>query len=129
MNTNAIEAKKDRLSQVQTGEWKLTLTIQATDMPLELMTDPMGTRYGMAFVKMDEAEEDRPKLAQRAALICKSTAFQDFCGAYDEDGAREYLLDKCQIESRRDFNTNKSAADKFMAIINEFEQHNKRRAF
>jgi hypothetical protein len=52
-----MEAKKDGLQQRQSGDWVLRLTVQATDMPMEVMQAPMGQRYVVALVAIGDNEE------------------------------------------------------------------------
>ncbi len=39
-----LEAKKDALSQRQSGDWKVSFTVQGVDMDARLTSAPMGTR-------------------------------------------------------------------------------------
>ena len=50
-----LEAKIDKLQRLQGGDWKLTLTV--ADMPVEILTVPLGTRYQCAFVELADNEE------------------------------------------------------------------------
>ena len=53
----AIECKKDGLSQLQSGDWKLTLKIAAGEMPQAILNAAMGARYQTAFVEVDDTEQ------------------------------------------------------------------------
>jgi hypothetical protein len=57
-NNNAIslEAKKDALSQRQSGDWKVSFTVQGLDMDARLTQAPMGTRYAMVLVEIGDDE-------------------------------------------------------------------------
>lgn len=57
VNAVNFEAKKDRLSQNQGGDWKLTVTVAADSMPQSVLTAPMGTRYVIALVEINDQEE------------------------------------------------------------------------
>jgi len=52
----SIEAKKDALSQRQSGDWKISFTVQAIDMSPRLTQAPMGTRYAMVLVEIGDDE-------------------------------------------------------------------------
>ena len=96
---DAIEVKKDGLRQMQDGTWKLSLTVHPSDMPTKLMTDPMGTRYGMALVQILDNEETReldekPKRkpadtrAEKARRLCGVVQFQEWVKA--RNGAQHW---------------------------------------
>lgn len=53
----SLEVKKDGLTQLQSGNWKLTLTVSPTDMPEGILSAPMGTRYMAALVEVDDTEQ------------------------------------------------------------------------
>jgi len=53
---NAFEAKKDAVRQVQSGDWRLTLTVKAGDLPTSVMTAAPGARYVVALVPIDDDE-------------------------------------------------------------------------
>lgn len=53
----AIECKKDAVRQVQCGDWRLTLTIAAADMPVRVITAPPGVRYMLAIVEIGDDEQ------------------------------------------------------------------------
>lgn len=67
----SLEAKKDALSQRQSGDWKVSFTVQGTDMDARLTQAPMGTRYAMVLVEIGDDElpvqkEDRAAPRQDA---------------------------------------------------------------
>jgi len=51
-----FEAKKDSLSQIQSGDWKFTMKIQFDDMPNEVLNAKPGTRFLVALAIADQAE-------------------------------------------------------------------------
>jgi len=61
-----MEVKKDGLRQTQDGIWKLTVTVHPADMPVNLMLAPMGTRYGLAMVVIEDEQS-----ANNAQSNCK----------------------------------------------------------
>lgn len=55
-NSISLEAKKDALSQRQSGDWKVSFTVQGTDMDPRLTQAQMGTRYAMVLVEIGDDE-------------------------------------------------------------------------
>jgi hypothetical protein len=51
-----LEAKKDALSQRQSGDWKVSFTVQSIDMDPRLTQAPMGTRYAVVLVEIGDDE-------------------------------------------------------------------------
>jgi len=52
----SLEAKKDALSQRQSGDWKVSFTVQGIDMDPRLTQAPMGTRYAVVLVEIGDDE-------------------------------------------------------------------------
>lgn len=52
----SLEAKKDALQQRQSGDWKVSFTVQGIDMDARLTKAPMGTRYAMVLVEIGDDE-------------------------------------------------------------------------
>jgi len=55
-NAISLEAKKDALSQRQSGDWRVSFTVQGIDMDTRLTQAPMGTRYAMVLVEINDDE-------------------------------------------------------------------------
>ena len=55
-NAISLEAKKDALSQRQSGDWKVSFTVQGIDMDPRLTQAPMGTRYAVVLVEIGSDE-------------------------------------------------------------------------
>jgi hypothetical protein len=53
----SLEAKKDALSQRQSGDWKVSFTVQGIDMDPRLTQAAMGTRFAMVLVEIGDNEE------------------------------------------------------------------------
>lgn len=51
-----LEAKKDALTQKQSGDWKVSFTVQGVDMDPRLTQAAMGTRYAMVLVEIGDDE-------------------------------------------------------------------------
>lgn len=62
-NAISLEAKKDALSQRQSGDWKVSFTVQGIDMDTRLTQAPMGTRYAMVLVEIGDDEQPVQKEA------------------------------------------------------------------
>lgn len=129
-----MEVKKHGMAQLQNGQWRLTLTVHPDDMTPDILTDPMGTRYGMALVKMEDVEEQKPALSTRAIMMCKDEEFINFLedthsvtafnAPYErnEGWAARCIYEYCEIKSRSELNTNNVAADLFLSLCNRFNQ-------
>jgi hypothetical protein len=52
----SLEAKKDALAQRQSGDWKISFTVQGTDMDARLTKAAMGTRFAMVLVEIGDDE-------------------------------------------------------------------------
>ena len=131
--TANMEVKKDGLRQTQDGIWKLTLTIHPNDMPVDLMTAPMGTRYGLAMIQVEEGQEvNKPeqtegdKLRVRAVMLCKDKQFQQYCedcspeAEATEELAKAHIIDGCGINSRSELATDIQAQGAFKEILADF---------
>lgn len=58
MTTTTLEAKKHALRQAQSGEWVLSIVIHPQDeMPVWLLTAPMGQRLGVVVAPLHEDQE------------------------------------------------------------------------
>lgn len=116
-NAIAFECKKDALRQTQSGEWKMTLTLQAADMDQRVTTAPMGTRYQAVLVEVndDETPKEQPKgkldwrevqPAAQAGIRCAEPRFRDYLAV--EHGintktaqeAAEAVRNLCGVNSR-----------------------------
>jgi len=101
-----MEVKKDALRQTQDGIWKLTVTVHPSDMPVDLMIAPMGTRYGLAMVVIEDEQcannaqsssskssnssvsannahtqnekSEGDKIRIRAVILCKDDLFRNY---------------------------------------------------
>lgn len=125
-NAIAFECKKDALRQTQSGEWKMTLTLQAADMDQRVTTAPMGTRYQAVLVEVndDETPKEQPKgkldwrevqPAAQAGIRCAEPRFRDYLAV--EHGintktaqeAAEAVRNLCGVNSRAMLGVNHKA--------------------
>src|SRR5215475_2539197 len=89
-NAISFEAKKDGLSQRQSGDWQLRLTVAALDMDQRITSAPMGTRFQCVLVEInddetpvDHAAQDRDKWralgpTKQAGIRCNDPVFWAF---------------------------------------------------
>lgn len=73
-----FECKKDALKQVQSGDVKVTFTINQLDMPSLLYSDRMGQRYLAVLVPLNDDETPReiPAVKMKASLETAGTSPQ-----------------------------------------------------
>jgi hypothetical protein len=114
-----LEVKKDALAQRQSGDWAVRFTAQAADLPIQLLTAPMGTRYMCVLVEIND--DERPVehiLKQReewrnlgpvkqSALRCKDPIFWRYLEEemmapppLDEELAATAVRSLCGVASR-----------------------------
>lgn len=116
-----FEARKVALKQDRTG-YVLTLSLHPDEIPVELLRDFVGSRYGCALVRIqdDETPTSYSNRVQRAGMLCKQEPFQDFLGVFGEDEAAAELCKRCEIESRSELNGNQAAQIAFDTLVSEF---------
>lgn len=68
------------------------------------------------------------KLRTRAVMLCKERGFQIFCESLDkniivfnENHAREFLINYCNIKSRSELATNIEAQNKFKELLESYK--------
>lgn len=79
-----------------------------------------GHRFLMVLVEIDDQEQpvkQEARLSQQAAILCRDRQFYHWAAERsisvieDEADARNWLLSGARISSRKEFDTNRSAAD------------------
>ncbi len=68
-------------------------------------------------------EKPRPcefPLARRAAMRCAEGAFQKFLGVETPEGAADALRRRCEVASRKDFDRDRDARERWRALEAEF---------
>ena len=125
-NAIPIEFKKDAMRQTQSGDWKITFTVQAADMDQRLTSAAMGTRFQAALVEVNDNEEPKEQLkkpmdwrevqpAAQAGIRCAESRFHDFLAVeYGFDGktaeqAAAAVRNICGVKSRTEFSTDHRA--------------------
>lgn len=130
----SFEAVKTSLSQTKDG-MILRLAIHPSDMPRQLMTDWVGSRYTVAMVKM--GDDDQPEInpeklkadraVKSAGMLCRNEAFQAFmvdagyAPTADSEAAVSGLRDVLGITSRSEMHDRPEVVTAFYELTNEFE--------
>ena len=137
-NAISFECKKDALQQRQSGDWKISFTVQGADMDERLTKAAMGTRFVAVLVEVGDNElpvAHSTKLApegdnssgnkrrwrdllpaQQAAMRCAEPVFVAFLKErFPEDlrasknDAADLVRRICGVGSRSEINTTPSA--------------------
>lgn len=135
-----VEAVKTALRQSKDGV-VLSLALHPNDMPPSILTDPVGTRYMVALVRLgddDQPETPREKTdgeraVVSAGLLCKLPEFWRWLQAVklskvrvdDEEQAAHLVRGYCGITSRRDLAFDREAREKFFVLRSNFEDDTK----
>lgn len=138
-----FECKKDGLRQTQDGGVKVTFNINPNDMPKQLYTDPMGTRYVIALVALNEDETprsepiaqdraksrkivDKPKShAGEAKLLVKDPLFAEYIKIYRAysthmGNAEAFMKKEIGIQSCSELIEGSEAYEQFKALRHDF---------
>jgi hypothetical protein len=117
-----FEARKVALKQDRTG-YILTLALHPDEIPVELLRDFVGARYGCALVRIqdDESPTQYSNRVQQAGMLCRQEDFQAFLGATTEMRAAAELCKRCGIDSRSELNGNEDAQMAFDSMVLEFK--------
>jgi hypothetical protein len=120
-NAISLEVKKDGLTQRQSGDWQLRLTIGAIDMDQRITSAPMGTRFACVLVEINDDESPRDHTAEQrdkwrdlgpttqAGIRCTDPVFwawleeERHYSVANSNDAAEAVRDICGVASRRDF--------------------------
>jgi hypothetical protein len=129
-----FEAVKIAMNQDKNG-LILKLAIHPSDAPQDLVVAPVGTRYMVAAVMLNDQDEPVKGVKKReadtvitiAGALCRNPRFQYWLqssGVSDtnsEQAAVEAVREFCGIKSRSEFSTNENARNKFMVLREQFE--------
>ncbi len=135
-----FEAVKVAMRQDKNGH-VLVLSIHPNDIPNELFSDWLGSRYYVSLVKLNDDETPVPrriesehrKLVQQAGILCREKPFQEFLrsGYLTEeadkpvDEIEEVIFVKCLrqvigVKSRAELAENSDAQIKFKELVGEY---------
>ena len=133
MNTLQFEGRKIAMRQDKSG-FILTLGIHPDELPEELIRDFVGSRYGVALVKIQDDETVQPvhNRVKKSAILCRFRGFQEWSdeigrrgypelGASAEERAIAHIYEVCEISSRTELNGNQNAKDKFDEMERAYE--------
>ena len=125
MNALQFECTKVALKQDRSG-FVLTISIHPDEIPEELIRDFVGSRYGIAMVRIQDDETAQPvnNRVKKSAILCRFRGFQEWLdeighrgqcerGASAEEMAIAHIYEVCEISSRTELNGNQHAKDKF----------------
>jgi hypothetical protein len=129
MSALQFEAVKVALKQDATG-YVLTVKVHPDEIPEELLRDFVGSRYGIAMVRINDDETTvsyKTNRVQRAGIVCRDPMFQQYVVenfllnyAPSEKTATHHLYNTLGIASRTELNGNKEAQDVFDKLMIEF---------
>ena len=136
MNALQFEAVKIALKQDKTG-YVLTLNVHPDEIPDELMRDFVGSRYGVAMVRIEDNETAKhyDNRVKQAGILCRSRNFHVWLRKETElpvggeDDAVEAIHRICHISSRTELNGNKNAQQKFDEMVEDYERWNEEEPF
>jgi hypothetical protein len=133
MNALQFECTKVALKQDRSG-FVLTISIHPDEIPEELIRDFVGSRYGIAMVRIQDDETAQPvhNRVKKSAILCRFRGFQEWLdeighrgisalGASAEEKAIEHIYEVCGISSRTELNGNQHAKDKFDEMEREYD--------
>lgn len=131
--TMQFEAVKVSMSQTRDGII-LRLAIHPNDVPQELVTSWVGSRYMVVMVelgdddqpKVDPIELARQRRVQSAGMLCKNQMFWTFFAGVtgsqitSEEAAAQAMREYLGVNSRSELASNERAAMAFDALRKEF---------
>jgi hypothetical protein len=131
--SSKFEAVKVSMNQDKNGHM-LKLAVHPNDTPEDIMRDPVGTRYLVVLVRMnDEGEavpspsmEEGKKAIRLAGTLCSDDNFQQYlvhveeADEMSEMAATVALRRMLNITSRKELMHNKEARAKLLGIRDEF---------
>jgi len=128
-----FEAKKIALVHDKNGH-VLRLAIHFEDTPDSLFHDPLGQRYVVALVRVDDdespieskADHDALRAVKMAAMLCSDKKFQGWlcttglADGWSEEEAAIAVRAFCGVGSRSELKSNKVARDKLFKLRDDF---------
>ena len=138
-NTIQCEVVKIAMTQDKNGHI-LKVAIHPSDLPKDLVLDPLGTRYVMVLARLNDQDEvvqpkeksDGDKAVNIAGELCRDSRFISWMFDYghsperSEAGAKQGVRDFCGVKSRADFRANDEARRKFFELRDAFNAALKR---
>jgi hypothetical protein len=134
---NEIKEKSYGFEAVMLGATKdkngfvLKLAIHPNDVPVDLVADPVGSRYMIGMAKLNDFNEievpSTLKAVQSAGMLCRLDEFQTYLlleelsNEKSEEGAKEGLCIHLGISSRAELKENITARKKFNKLVQNFD--------
>jgi len=135
-----FEGKKYTFRQARDG-MVLSFLLHPDDMPVEMATSPIGTRYMVACVEINDVEEpviprartDGERAMARSIMICREDSYQDWIRLNaerwnldpdmlpPEEFAAHVIKLVCHISSRSELQTNAAARERLAGHLRTFE--------
>lgn len=137
-NTIQCEVVKIAMTQDKNGHI-LKVAIHPSELPKDLVLDPLGTRYVMVLARLNDQDEvvqpqeksEADRIISQAGLLCRNKRFIDWLFDHghsperSEAGAVDAIKEHCGVQSRRDFRTDAEARRRFKELVAEFEAAHK----
>ena len=130
--TCVFEAVKAAWRQTDKG-YSLTLVLHPNEVPSEIQTSPIGTRYYVGITRADEqASITDNRAVQAAGLLCRNPDFRAYLRSRglgeskDENGAASILRSILKVDSRSKIMG--ASAEKMMEIADDFRTWHKSHA-
>jgi hypothetical protein len=128
-NYPTFEAVKVALKQDRTG-YILTLSIHPDEIDENLLRDFVGSRYGVAMVRIQDNETPvvyNNYRIKKAGILCREISFIRWLESLNfdvktEEQAVDVLHKLCSINSRTEFNTNVNAQQLFDEMVKEYDE-------
>ena len=135
------EAKKHGYRQTQDGI-VVSFVLHPNEVPDDLALAALGTRYMLVFTRIgDDEEPQAPEVkrpgrpftslarSQQAGILCNDETFRHWASCvigqpnltFCVTRARQFVLDECSINSRRELDTSDSAATAWDILRGQFE--------
>lgn len=121
----------------------VSFVLHPNEVPDDLALAPLGTRYMLALVRIGDDETpqspEQPKRparpfaslarSQQAGILCNDETFQHWAsgvigepnGTFCVTRARQFVLDECGINSRRELDVSDKAATAWDVLRGQFE--------
>tara|TARA_R100001129_G_scaffold133757_1_gene95089 strand:+ start:193 stop:633 length:441 start_codon:yes stop_codon:yes gene_type:complete len=133
-NSYGLEAIKTALRQTKDGI-AITLVVHPNDIPADLMSDPIGSRYMVGMARLDDDDtimtppsvREANKIVGQAGMMCREDSFQDWLFDQglifekNEEAAAMAVRQHCDIHSRIELSSNKDAQKLWADLLGEFE--------
>ena len=131
-----FEAVKLHLKHDKNGH-VLTIAIHPQDTPDEILRSPVGQRYMVALVALNDREQpivnsqedEGAKALKFAAALCRKPDFQEWiCQRYEvainEDGAASAMAAELGVGSRSELKTSPLARQKLRDLYGKYQTRN-----